>query len=438
MRIVQLTPGSGDTFYCENCLRDRAIVRALRRRGHDALMVPLYLPPNGAGAGEEGLSPIFYGGINVYLQQKWPLFRRTPRWIDRLFDLRPLLRLAGRLAGMTSPDDLAATTLSMLRGEDGRQRKELRRLTDWLRAHGRPDVVVLSNVLLVGLARAIRAELHCPVVCLLQDEDEFLDGLPETPRRSAWSLLADRAADVDRFVAVSEYFRTAMASHLRIDPGRIDVVHVGVDVEAEGDRPAPPVPTIGYLSRTCPPKGLDVLVEAAGRLRGEAGLGALRLRIAGGSTGADAAYLRGVRARIDALGLADRVEFVGHVDAPAAREFLRGLSVLAVPVRRGEASGRYVLEAWAQGVPVVQPASGVFPELLAGAEGGLLHRPEDPADLAEKLRTVLRNPAAASALGAAGRRLVAQRYTVEHMAEKLLGVYQSVTESAHPAGTLLP
>ncbi|MCK5114935.1 MAG: hypothetical protein KAR11_09265 [Phycisphaerae bacterium] len=45
MKIIQLTPGSGDNFYCENCLRDNFIVKALRQLGHDAVLVPLYLPP---------------------------------------------------------------------------------------------------------------------------------------------------------------------------------------------------------------------------------------------------------------------------------------------------------------------------------------------------------------------------------------------------------
>jgi hypothetical protein len=44
MKIIQITPGSGDAFYCENCLRDAWLVQALRRLGHDAILAPLYLP----------------------------------------------------------------------------------------------------------------------------------------------------------------------------------------------------------------------------------------------------------------------------------------------------------------------------------------------------------------------------------------------------------
>jgi hypothetical protein len=88
MRIVQLIPGTANTFYCQNCLRDAGVVQVMRRTGHDVTMVPLYLPLTGTGQDLVRDTPLFFGGINVYLQQKWGLFRRTPRLIDRLFDGR--------------------------------------------------------------------------------------------------------------------------------------------------------------------------------------------------------------------------------------------------------------------------------------------------------------------------------------------------------------
>ena len=120
MKIVQICPGSGDNFYCENCLRDAALVKALRKLGHDVLMVPLYLPLQADKVEQVSNAPLFFGGVNIYLQQKLSLFRRTPRWIDRWFDSRGLLEWAGRKAGMTNARDLGETTISMLEGEDGR------------------------------------------------------------------------------------------------------------------------------------------------------------------------------------------------------------------------------------------------------------------------------------------------------------------------------
>ena len=111
MKIVQISPGSGDNFYCENCLRDAALVKAARKLGHDVLMVPLYLPLQADKTEQVSNAPIFFGGVNVFLQQKLALFRRTPRWIDKVFDSRKLLEWAGRKAGMTSARDLGETTI---------------------------------------------------------------------------------------------------------------------------------------------------------------------------------------------------------------------------------------------------------------------------------------------------------------------------------------
>ncbi len=220
MRIVQICPGSGDNFYCENCLRDAALVKAVRKLGHDVLMVPLYLPLQADKVEQVSNAPIFFGGVNVYLQQKLSLFRKTPRWIDRWFDSRGLLEWAGRKAGMTNARDLGETTISMLQGEDGRQVKELDRFVDWLvTEQQKPDVVCLSNVLLVGLARRIKERLGVPVVCLLQDEDGFLDGLSSPYAEQAWAVVHERVRDIDAFLAVSKYYGDTMADRLKVDAG---------------------------------------------------------------------------------------------------------------------------------------------------------------------------------------------------------------------------
>src|SRR5437763_268183 len=95
MRIVQLTAGTG-SFYCGTCLRDNALVAELRRQGHDALLVPLYLPLALDEPPATPATPLFYGGVNVYLQQQSSLFRKTPRWVDRLLDAPGVLRAAAK------------------------------------------------------------------------------------------------------------------------------------------------------------------------------------------------------------------------------------------------------------------------------------------------------------------------------------------------------
>src|SRR5437764_13974135 len=110
MRIVLLTAGTG-SFHCGTCMRDNALITEIRRQGHDAILVPLYLPMVlDEKSAAEG-SPLFYGGINVYLQQKTGIFRGTPRVLDKVLDSPAILKMAAKKAGMTSARELGEITL---------------------------------------------------------------------------------------------------------------------------------------------------------------------------------------------------------------------------------------------------------------------------------------------------------------------------------------
>lgn len=439
MRIIQLTPGTG-SFYCGTCLRDNALVTELRRRGHDAIMVPLYLPPTLDEAPASADSPLFYGGINVYLQQKSGVFRKTPRWVDRLLDAPGVLKKAAGRAGMTAASELADLTLSTLRGEEGNQLKELDRLAEWLAHEGRPDVVCLSNVLLIGLARRIKQLTGARVLCTLQGEDSFIDSFPEPDRQASWDLLAERAADVDLFVAVSRYYAEVMTRRARLPAERVHVVYNGISLEGFSPAPAPPdPPVLGYLSRMFHAKGLGTLVEAYLLLRASGRVPGLKLRVAGTKLSVDDAYLAMLRSRLAEKGVKEGmgggteggmegdVEFLPNISRKEKIEFLRGLSVLSVPTTYGESFGLYLVEAWAAGVPVVQPRHAAFPELLEATGGGLLCEPDDAQSLATCLEQVLTDREGASRMGLQARRVVEERFSVQSMAE---GVERVLTGAA--------
>lgn len=179
MRIVHIVPGSGGSFYCENCLRDNVAVKAMLEMGHDVTIVPLYLPLFADSPEPLTDSPVFFGAVSLYLREKIPLLRRFPiRWL-RFLNAAPILRWAAKQAGRTRASGMEDMTLSMLRGENGRQAAELEQLVVWLKKEGKPDVVHLSNALLLGLARRIRRELSVPIVCALQDEDTWIDPMGE-------------------------------------------------------------------------------------------------------------------------------------------------------------------------------------------------------------------------------------------------------------------
>jgi len=430
MRIVHICPSAGDSFYCENCLRDAALVKTLRRLGHDVLMVPLYLPLAADKTEPLSNAPIFFGGINVYLQQKLAFFRRTPRWIDRWLDARPLLEWAGRKAGMTSARELGETTVSMLQGENGRQVKELDRFVDWLQTEPeKPDIVCLSNVLLAGQARRIKNRLGGPVVCLLQDEDGFLDGLTAPYAEQAWGMVRERARDIDAFLSVSKYFADAMAARLGSHAARMHVTYAGIELDGyvRGDR-EPAVPTICFLSRMCPDRGLERLVDAFILLKRKDPLRSTKLRLCGGKLACDESFLSRLRGKLAAAGLLADVDFLSVFDRASKLEFLRSLSVLSVPEERPVAYGLYVLEALAMGVPVVEPALGCFPETLALTGGGVLYEPNTAEKLAETMEPLLLDPPAARRLGAEGRAGVIKSFEINQTAKEMMRIYERMVQ----------
>lgn len=422
MKVVHIVPGSGGTFYCQNCMRDAALVQALRRQGVDVVMVPMYLPMFVDGSPVQKHTPVFFGGINVWLQQQFPFFRKTPRWFDRLFDSKWMLRRAATMEGTTSAAGLGAMTLSMLEGADGNQRKEVERLVHWLVEQEKPDVVHISNALLSGLAGEIKAALDIPVVCSLQDEDEWLDQIDPPLNRACWYAVAVRCRDVDRFVSVSSWFADRMSERLKIARNRMDVVHIGIDLN--GYEPAaldlnPPV--LGYLSRMNETSGLGRLVDAFIELKKISELENMKLRVTGGAVGADRKYVAALWKKLAKLGMENDAEFLEDFSREQRQAFLKTLSVLCVPAERGEAFGTYIIEALAAGVPVVQPDAGAFPELIAATGGGMIYH-----DLVQTLREILLHPDQLRRLGRTGRTAVTEKFSVETMARKMVSVYEGL------------
>jgi glycosyltransferase involved in cell wall biosynthesis len=420
VRIIQLTPGTGQ-FYCGSCLRDTALVRSLRAKGHEVLMVPLYLPL----VTDEPLAnqevPIFLSGISVFLEQKFPAFRHSPDWLNRVLSSPTLLRFCAGLAGMTSANQLGESAVSMLQGKESRQAQEVERLITWLRTQPAPDVICLSNSLLGGLARRLKEEFQVPIVCTLQGEDSFLDGLPAPYRQQSWELLARRCAEMDHFIAVSRYFGDSMRTRLGLPAERVTVVCPGIAVADFSRATVPPdPPVIGYLARMHHGKGLGTLVDAFLQLKEWNRVPGLRLRIAGAKTRSDNRLVNSLQRRLAPV--SRDVEFLPNLDRQAKLEFLQGVTVFSVPATYGEAFGLYLLEAWASGIPVVQPRHGAFPELLAKTGGGLLCEPDAPGALAEAVQQLLLDPAKARQLGDAGYRAVHQEFTIETMTGKIEAV----------------
>jgi glycosyltransferase involved in cell wall biosynthesis len=413
-------------MYCGSCLRDNALATELLSRGHDVVLLPVYTPTL---TDEENVSQdrVFFGGISVYLEQYVPFTRKTPKWLDRVLDSPFLLKLASRNSISTNPKMLGEMTVSMLRGEDGFQRKEIAKLIDWVKTESSPDVVSLPYTLLLGLAEPIKKALRRPILCTLQGEDLFLDGLQQPYRTEAFDLIRKHSAHVDAFIAVSDYYAEFMPGYLGIPREKIHVVPLGINLKGyeqkiKADRQ---VFTVGYFARIAPEKGLHVLAEGYSLLRKGSAV-KTRLEVAGYLAPEHRSYLEDIKRQLNEQGLGNEFNYRGVLDRQQKIEFLQDLDVLSVPTTYKEPKGFFLLEAMACGIPVVQPRHGAFTEIIEKTSGGVLVEPENPNALADGILRVLRDPALATELGRKGFEGVREHYSVGRSAERALEVYESV------------
>ena len=432
MNIVQITPGAGAMF-CGNCFRDNALVAALRKQGHSVLMVPLYLPLTLDEADQTQGTPIFFNGINVYLEQRSEWFRNAPAWIHRLFASPALLKFAANRAAKTRASDLGDITISMLRGEEGHQVRELEQFIAFLKTQPKPDIICLSNALLAGMARCLRAELRVPIACVLQGEDTFLDSLPESHRSLAWKTLAARCTDIDLFIPPTNYFGNLMRERLNLPAERVRVVYDGINLDGYEPAKEPPVaPTLGFFARMCKEKGVDTLIEAFIILKERNRVKDLKLKVGGGCGPADEPLVRSLRERLKAKVFHEDAQFFPNVDRASKQAMLRGCSVFSVPAMYGEAFGLYIIEALASGVPVVQPRHAAFPELVELTGGGIVYEPGNGLALADALEPLLLDREKARVLGEAGCKAVREKFGAEQMARETVEAYQSAITPQQP------
>ena len=432
-RVIYVTAGAGG-MYCGSCLRDNTLVRALRGLGVDASLVPVYTPirTDEPDVSEERL---FIGGIDLYLRHQWRWFRSLPRWATRWLDRPGLVRRAARRSVETDATRLGPLTLTMLTGAEGPLRPHVRELVDWLR-NERPSVVNLSNLLIGGCLPEIKRQLDVPVVVTLQGDDLFLDQLSPEYRTKVLKRLRELARSVDRFVVFSEFYQRKMRELLRVPDSRFDRVPLGIDVSdwtgltrvPEADR----APTVGYLARAAPEKGLGVLIDAWIHLKrdsvsGDAGSRELRqwrLAVAGWKSEPERPYVLEQRQKLAEAGLEGEVSWWGEVDREQKRAFLASIDLLCVPATYAEPKGLFVLESLAAGVPVLVPAHGAFPEMLSELGGGWLIPRAEPDEVSEALGQRLADRSALRRVGEAGRDRVVRLRTAERMAQATLEAYR--------------
>ena len=400
MRITSITAGASG-MYCGSCIRDNALAAALTRRGHDVTLLPLYTPTR---TDEENVSQkrVFFSGVSVYLEEYVSLFRWTPWLLDRVWESPWLLRLvSGRMK--TDPGQLGGLTVSMLEGTHGHQRKEFDKLVHWLRDQPRPDVIDISNSMLIGIAEPLKQALGCPVNCTLQGENIFLGHLPEPYRSRAVALIREQVAHVDSFVAVSDYYAGCMSRYLEIPGAKMHVVPLGVDVDRfrPGDPASAGAVTLGYFGRMAPEKGIHRLCDAYAALRGRGELGGCRVELAGYLGPSTREYWRSVERTNAGRDLAGDIHYRGELALDEKVAFLQGLDLFVVPAEYDDPKGLSLIEAMACGVPVVAPRRGTYTELVERTGGGVLVEPENAAALEQALVALAADPERRAELGSA-------------------------------------
>lgn len=427
MRIAYITAGAGGTI-CGNCLRDNALVTALRAAGHDALLLPVYTPVK-TDEVNVSQSQVYLGGLNLYLEMKYSWARHLPRFLMHWLDSPALLNQVSKFAVKTRPEDLGQLTLATLKGEEGPIASQVAELIKALK-NLRPDVVHLTNTMLAGIAPAIRRELGVPLVSSLQGEDYFLSNLPAPYSEQSFAVLRRMAQSIDAFSSPCLDHAATMAPLIGRSLDDIAIVPPGITVEDFSPRePRNPVEfVIGYIARIASEKGAHLLLDAVRHMRDHetAQTPKVKLRIAGWVSAEYEPYLAELHAKVKEWRLSDRVDFQRYIGRHEKVAFLRSLDAFSVPVTYAAPKGLYVLEAWACGVPCVQPAIGVFPELIAATAGGLLCEPRDFSSLRNRLEYLRDNPAEADAMGQRGRQATLQNYTAQNMAEATLALYESL------------
>ena len=432
MNIIQIIPGSGGSFYCGNCLRDSKYFNALRAEGHNVIKIPMYLPLFDDECNTPDV-PIFYGAISLYLKQVYPVFRKAPAWIDKLLNSKPMMKIAASMAGSTRAKGLEDMTVSMLLGEEGRQKKELDYMVNWIAEHCKPDIIHISNALLLGLARRFKEKIGVPVLCTLQDEDVWIDPMQPNFQKKIWELMHERAKDVDVLVAVSHFFAGVMKQRMNIPDEKIKTIHLGVDVNDYNYIPTREKErNVGYISRMCHKDGFDIVVDAFIELKKKSGFEDVKLIATGGSTGDDAKFLKEQKRKLKENNLLNFFEIIPEFGGKTINNFFKKVAVVSVPVRIGEAFGLYLLEAMASGVPVVQPALGAFPEIIEISGGGVTYMPNTPQKLSETWAELLSNPEKLEELSKKGYEGTKNKFNIHSHVKEIIALYEREIKPPNP------
>jgi glycosyltransferase involved in cell wall biosynthesis len=236
----------------------------------------------------------------------------------------------------------------------------------------------------------------------------------QRPMRAVQRSLYARAASGAHMIAVAEHVADAAVA-AGVPRGRITVIPNGVEIPPDPGAPSDARSiTVGQLARLDIQKGLDILLDAVGLMKTDASF-------AIGTPLPDDAFGRAVHDNADRLGV--------RVVAPASREFLETVDIVAAPSRY-EGHPLVLMEAMALGKPVVASEIPGVREMLETEQAGLLVPNEDPAALAKALDSLVADPELRARLGARARDLMIQRYALPVVHTQIIEVLERCVRPA--------
>jgi glycosyltransferase involved in cell wall biosynthesis len=219
-----------------------------------------------------------------------------------------------------------------------------------------------------------------------------------------------------KIVAISSGAARFYTDVLGLPPEKVVVIpyaHPQLPAQSGIDRPAHHGPLIGTVANLTEQKGLPHLIEAAAIVRDTHPAATFRL-IGGGHLHETLA------AQIAALGLQDRVKLLGF--QPDATSLMAEFDIFVLP-SLWEPFGMVLLEAMANGVPVVATDVDGVADVVVHNETGLLVPPADPRALAEAIVRLLSSPRLGQAMGKRGRERCSRVFSIEKMTQRFAAVY---------------
>jgi len=411
-------------MFCGSCMHDNTWAKALMNQGADVSLLPTYTPIR-VDEEDNSQMPIFLGGINIYLEQKYRFWSSIPRIMTRWLDSPGVINFLSKMSVSNDAAELGGLMISLLEGEAGPHRKEIDELADYIAIHLKPDVICFSNALMVGILKTIKKKYDCPVFCTLQGDDVFLEALNEPYQSTAIRMMQERCQSFDGFITHSQYYQDFMSEYLAIPAEKFSQLPLAIRFDDDAGQPkceANNPFTIGYFARICPEKGLHQLVSAFEILHARHPQS--RLRAGGYLGGNDRKFFNDLLTAAKPLGTA--FEYIGSPATKAEKiAFYKSLDLFSVPTVYREPKGIPILDAWAHGLPVVQPEHGAFPEMISRTQGGLLFQPGNIAQLAERLEELYLDHQQRHRLANAGYENVRQHYDLKLMAEQTLELFSS-------------